>query len=126
MDNLTVKVGFGADFTLAPAADSQRKTGAVAFLRSAALTVNGKPASASQRKVGYRLTLTAAQAFVAAKMGAGKAGTVTLPVGKRGRKSHAVAGSSATLAAMIAPTPTPRTARKPRKAAPAADAPSAE
>lgn len=111
MDTIgTVIVGFGADYTLVPAGTAQRKAGAVAYLRSASLTVAGKPASASQRKVGYRLTLTAAQAFIAGKVPAGKAGKVTLPVGKRGRKSHAVAGSSATLAAMIAP-PAPR---KPR------------
>lgn len=115
----TVVVGFGADYTLVPAGVAQRKAGAVAYLRSASLTVAGKPASASQRKVGYRLTLSAAQSFIAAKVAAGKAGRVTLPVGKRGRKSHAIAGSSATLAAMIAPS----TPRKPRAVKPTTTTP---
>lgn len=125
MADTTVRIGFGSDLALVPAGTAQKRAGAVAYLRSSVLTVNGKPASASQRKVGYRLTLSAAQAFIAAKVAEGKAGTVTLPVGKRGRKSHAVTGSSAALAAMIAPAPAPartRTPRTPKTDAPAAPA----
>lgn len=121
----TVKVRFGADVNVKMASASERAQGSVAFLRSATLTINGKPPTGATASKGFRLN--AAQAAVIARMPDGKAGEVTLPLGQRGRPRKA-SGLSA-LATAIKATATPRTTRprKPRTAPQATStAPAAE
>lgn len=118
--NSTV-IGFGPDWGIVAASRSQRAQGAVAFLRSSALTVNGSPAKGTAVRFGFRLNAAQSAALIAARPAEGKPGKVTLPLVKRGRPVGQSVGLSG-LAALVAPTAA-KTARKaPRKATPAPSA----
>ena len=81
----TITLAWGDDMIVVDASASQIKQGAEAFVRSATLTVDGQTPKPSAVKSGFRLNAVQMAALLASDAQEGVAGSITLPLVKRGR-----------------------------------------